>query len=508
MIQNSLGEIYPEILQFWDYEKNCDLTPYNILHNSGKEVYWKCSNGHSLKRRINYMSSHFKKTGKIPCPYCDGKQVIRGFNDLETLYPDIAALWNYEKNVIEGPWCVTKRSGKKVWWTCTKGHNFEATVASMTDASYNSCSQGCPYCDGKQVVRGFNDLETLRPDIAAMWDYERNEIEGPWAVTPSSRKRVCWICAKGHQFESTLYSITRDSLNDSSKGCPYCSGQKVMRGFNDLEKLCPDIAAEWDYAKNTIEGPWAVTAGSNQKIWWICSKGHGYEASVCSRTGRKKCGCPYCSNHRVKYGFNDLETVYPQIATEWDSIKNGYGPNLIVASSRKIVWWRCSLGHRYQAMVYDRTGPLKIGCPYCSGRKALPGFNDLATLYPDVAAEWDYINNKNLTPEKVTIGYGKPVWWRCPNGHSYKRTISLKIHCSSSCPYCSGFKTIRGVTDLQTVYPELAKEWSDKNLPLTPSDISYKSVRKVWWVCPNNHVYIARIRDKVYANRKCPYCGK
>ena len=34
---------------------------------------------------------------------------------------------------------------------------------------------------------------------------------------------------------------------------------------------------------------------------------------------------------------------------------------------------------------------------------------------------------------------------------------------------------------LAEVHPELVSEWSEKNLPLTPDDITFGSNKKVWW---------------------------
>ena len=44
-------------------------------------------------------------------------------------------------------------------------------------------------------------------------------------------------------------------------------------------------------------------------------------------------------------------------------------------------------GHEWEAAVKSRTIN-KTGCPYCSHNKVLAGFNDFATLLPDIAAEW------------------------------------------------------------------------------------------------------------------------
>ena len=49
-------------------------------------------------------------------------------------------------------------------------------------------------------------------------------------------------------------------------------------------------------------------------------------------------------------------------------------------------------------------------------RTLIPGENHLETLYPDVAAEWDYEENGSLEPSMVLPGSNRIVSWKCSNG--------------------------------------------------------------------------------------------
>ena len=42
--------------------------------------------------------------------------------------------------------------------------------------------------------------------------------------------------------------------------------------------------------------------------------------------------------------------------------------------------------------------------------KLIPGVNDLETLYPEVAAQWDHEKNGDLKPSMLLPGSGKRVW--------------------------------------------------------------------------------------------------
>ena len=119
--------------------------------------------------------------------------------------------------------------------------------------------------------------------------------------------------------------------------------------------------------RNGALTPEQVAPASNKKVWWRCPKGHDYQAVVASRTQRNG-GCPYCANTKVLPGFNDLATKYPEIAAQWHPTMNGsLTPDHVLPGSRKKVWWQCSSGHVWQAVIYSRTGNRSSGCPFCTG---------------------------------------------------------------------------------------------------------------------------------------------
>jgi len=141
----------------------------------------------------------------------------------------------------------------------------------------------------------------------------------------------------------------------------------------------------------------------------------------------------------VMPGENDLATLFPDIAAQWDTERNeSLRPDQVTSFSNRKVWWRCTLGHEWQAVVAARVVE-NSGCPYCAGRRVLAGFNDLATLHPKIAAQWDDTLNGTLTPEMVTPGSHKRVWWRCSEGHVWRAAVysrTGKQKCG--CPVCAG----------------------------------------------------------------------
>lgn len=205
---------------------------------------------------------------------------------------------------------------------------------------------------------------------------------------------------------------------------------------NDLVTAKPTLAAEWHPTKNGELQPFQVAQGSHARVWWLGKCGHEWKAQILSRS--RGCGCPICDNKVVLAGFNDLATKFPDIVLQWHPTKNGnLRPDNIAAYSNKKVWWICEKGHEYQSEVGTRTKHGK-GCPYCAGRKVLPGFNDLATLKPKIAKQWHPSLNGDLTPEMVSVGSNKYVWWVCSFGHVWKSVIySRTSEKGAGCPICA-----------------------------------------------------------------------
>ena len=172
-------------------------------------------------------------------------------------------------------------------------------------------------------------------------------------------------------------------------------------GDNDLATTHPHLARQWHAIKNAPLTPWAVTAGAHRKVWWRCDRGHEWQAAIFSRTVNTT-GCPVCAGRAVQSGENDLQTLFPGIAAQWHPDRNGTRtPDTISPCSNRKVWWVCEQGHPYPAVVAARTMH-GSGCPYCAGRRALPGFNDLTSAAPNVAAQWHPTLNGSLTPEMIT----------------------------------------------------------------------------------------------------------
>lgn len=156
---------------------------------------------------------------------------------LASVHPELIPEWS-EKNLPLTPDKITFGSNKRVWWKGACGHEWETSVKAR------SKGEKCPICSGARVIEGINDLATLKPLLAQEWS-EKNELK-PTEVSVASHKKIIWKCKHGHEWEASVKSRTVNGT-----GCPYCSHNKVLAGFNDLasqysssQKGLPHLPAE------------------------------------------------------------------------------------------------------------------------------------------------------------------------------------------------------------------------------------------------------------------------
>ena len=334
------------------------------------------------------------------------------------------------------------------------------------------------------------------------WDADKNAPITPETISYGSKRQAWWKCSNGH---SWCTQVTARTCNRS--GCPVCNGRIADTGVNDLFTVYPMLKPEWDFERNENIDPARILPSSHIHVWWRCNKGHSWNTSVKSRT-QGGTGCPVCAGKMVLPGFNDLASAFPELASEWNSEKNGaLTPHDVTPGSSRYVWWRCAMGHEWRTRVVTRT--MGSCCPYCSGKKVLPGFNDLETENPALAAEWDTIKNGSLKPSGVTPYSNRHVWWRCVKGHEYRAMIAARNVSNTGCPYCAGRKVLAGFNDLESQEPKIAKEWAqDLNGNLTPDMVTTGSHKKVWWRCPDGHVWKAVVFSRTGKRRSgCPICA-
>ena len=553
-----LKDEHPELAKYWNYKRNEkdgvhfeDLTPH-----SGKTVWWICDKGHEWQASVDHISNGTR------CPYCSNKKVLLGYNDLASTNPKLAREWNYKRNGGLSPKDITSGSNKKVWWKCSKNHEWEANIS---DRNYNGV--GCPYCTNRYVLVGFNDLTTTNPELISEWNYTKNTDIKPTDVTAGSQKRVWWICSKGHEWETTINNRAK-----KNSGCPFCSGRYAISGQNDLATLNPELAAEWNYERNGDLKPEDIPPGSPRKIWWKCKEGHEWEATINNRN--KGRNCPFCGNKKVLPGYNDLATRNPQLASEWNYERNGdLKPQNFMPNSIQKVWWKCPRGHEWEAVIYSRNGGRD--CPICSQnlrisfpekilffyiKRVFPdaienykaawlGRKELDIYVPSIKTGIEYdgswyhkdeardlekdklckeqgvtlirIREKNAPriktnsivftlSENRTDGDGKNLM---PGLQFLEEQLGVDFDIDLSRDHNEIRSTVAGFylkNCVAETNPELLEEWDyEKNEQAgnTPENVMAGARVDIWWKCKNGHSYRTTINNRTSGCTGCPYCA-
>jgi hypothetical protein len=263
------------------------------------------------------------------------------------------------------------------------------------------------------------------------------------------------------------------------------------------------LAKEWHPQKNHPLTPKDVTVSSERKVWWICKKGHEWEADIGHRNIGT--GCPYCSSKMISKD-NCLNYINPTLSSEWHPTKNGtLTAKDVTPGTNKKVWWLCDKGHEWFASIANRSKGRN--CPYCSKYSSfITEANCLEAKNPKLAKQWHPTKNSLLTARDITSASAKKVWWLCDKGHEWFASIANRSK-GRNCPYCSGKKT-NSDNCLQTVNPPLASEWHPtKNGTLTPKDVTAGSDKNVWWLCKEGHEWQANIYNRKNGTN-CPLCNK
>lgn len=528
-----LGYEYPQLLKEWDYEKNHNLNPYKIGVTSTQKVWWICPIGHSYYSGVGVRTRKGRKTGN-GCPICSSQKLLKGFNDLKTKYPSIAKEWDEDKNFPIKSDDVFPVSSKKYWWKCQRGHSYYKSPASRTNLN-----TGCPICANKQVLAGYNDLATIRPELLSIWNYEKNNNIGlfPTNVTPVSGKKAWWKCQRGHEWYTTIAHIAY------GRGCPICHGGI---GFvRDKKKN------NKSFISFTLDGS---TSFPEQAIFYFMKK---IDES--------------CINRYKLNGKHEIDIFIPgkNVGIEYDGYRwhRDEDKNIHdilkdnVFNQNNIYIYRIKEQQKKNSQIVDEDYVCLNDNEYYLNDEDYVAlgkvieelikkiFNVIVEI--DIEKEriniyenylfdlkehsvannkkiikyWDYENNKSIDPKMLTRSSGKIVWWKCDKGHSFKASVH-SMDQGKYCPICKeeqykklGFdfkdkkyighlKNINDIKSFVDVKPELLKEWDyEKNQGINPYNLFPGTSQYVWWKCSAcGHEWKSPVANRVKGHG-CQKCG-
>jgi hypothetical protein len=496
-IIHNLQTKFPELMEFWDFEKNIN-PPIIFAPFSSKKVYWKCVNGHSYLQPIVH-----KTRAGYGCPKCK----IKGSRNEVRIY------------------CELKHIGFEVFLR----HKINGTEF---DLYFPKLKMAIEY-DGSYFHKNRRNADIRKNEIANNLEIKLIRIrEKPLKPLFSDDLITTnkWLTKK--DVNSIFLKIFTGLIDGDvlQRYVNYSQFQNeslyneelkyliIPKGEEAITNTHPDIAKQWDYEKNFPLTPDQFSQGSEKKVWWKCPKFHSWKAAIDKRTGSKRDAqqnCLICSNAIPHIDYN-LSTEIKGVEELWDYSKNKFTPTEYLPTSGKIVNWKCSKGHEFRASIVSRVNSDTKSirdCIYCNGTVASEE-NNLLKFCSDVVNHWDYERNINISPVDFLPSSNKKVWWKCKTGHTFQQRIIDKIHPKKkevrTCRKCAAHSWNEN-NNLARVFPFLLVEWDyEKNKEIDPNYITPYSNLQVFWKCSKGHTFVRapyqRINRKTKSKRSCPVC--
>lgn len=478
------------LMEGWSDEN--DITLDKVPHDSKIHYKWICEKGHIREQSV--LSR--KRNG---CKYCSNKAILKGYNDLETVYPDIAKQWNYKRNVDLKPDMVTYGSGKRVWWECNKGHEWKAMIGDRTRNKY-----GCPKCARSQ---------TSFPEQALSYYLSKYlKIESRQKVLGKELDILISGYKIGIEYDGMAWHNDDTSINRerAKNECVTKFGFTLFRIKESDKNLTIGNTIYYSFKRDNYTEFESAIKKLLKKISCLTNTDFDYDINI-KRDETEILQA--ISNYKNK---NSIVVTHPNIAAQWNYKKNiDLIPENFSKGSHYKAWWVCPINHEYQMSIKHRTIS-KADCPYCSGNKLLKGFNDLESWCiknekQDILKAWSKNNERKI--DEVHYYTKTKVYWVCKKGHEFYASIDSYVHQNRRCPYCSGNKILVGFNDLKTWCIEnnkqhIIEEWDyDKN-DINILDVSKGSNKKVNWICKHGHTWTAIINDRANKDSGCPICYK
>lgn len=280
------------------------------------------------------------------------------------------------------------------------------------------------YTKPRNNIAQENKISVRFPHVLKFWDSEKNVGINIDEYTQFHKNKMWWKCSL---CPVNIYKSFRQIIRNESIYCDECSlikcnekkRQTYINKKGSLLDTHTDLCKEWNYNKNEL-GPESYTEGVRKKVWWVCNKGHEWEAIIANRTclGRK---CPYCTNQKIGYG-NSLADLNPELAKYWHPTKNGnVKPCDVSLNSTKKIWWQCknNIEHSYKRTVHNHNmaNPENIynNCAMCPRKGS--SIKEIAWL--------DYLNISKIHRNKTIKIDGK---WYKPDAINKKRKIIYEFY--------------------------------------------------------------------------------
>jgi hypothetical protein len=558
----------PELAKEWHPTKNKRRLPTSVSTTYSKKVWWlKTVEKDGQFFDLEWVDSPRDRIAGKECPFLTipPRKILKGFNDISTTNPECLEEWDYEKNYKDLQFRISAYYTKKVWWIkiVERNGNKFTLPWDMSPKNYLINNQECPYLSKppKKLMAGLNDLKTIKPEIAKLWDNTKNGNLKPEMFFPFSKQKVHWCHDVYHNGKKFHHSWERKICNMKKFSCSTCSGKKVEKGFNDFESNFPELLDDWDYERNDFK-PDEITKSCHRIILWKCR----YCGKTWGSAPHNRSKCPKCyaffqtsfseqaqfyyirrifptakNRHKIN-GFefdNFIEELkiaienngdYTHSSTEKkkaderkkffceqngirliriievDNIKNQLcKDNYIIRATGDdlLIKPQSSYKHIPQIMMF-----IKVKLEDILGHniefdvdiirdefEILKQYNQciydhsIAAKHPELIKFYNYDKNVGLSPERIPHSSKIHLHWKHLVEFDGKEFVHEWLSIAengkkiTSCPFCNNRLLQEGFNDLKTREPKLAAQFDyEKNYPFTPDKILCNYSKPLYWI--------------------------
>ncbi len=444
-------------------------------------------------------------------------------SDFITDFPALLKYWNFDSNIKLEIEKLAITSKKHVSWKCPNcSYEWKASVAKSYKQVLNH-TKICPVCDlGEVLVKGENAISDRFPNFLEYinFHYEniesiQNEIEN---LTFTSKRLFHFKCP-------TCHVGWKDVANTSRLLTKKLNKKVVHAGCNEYKHCVPFYKAYPNLGKIYLSGGYnelefeKLTLSDNVTIprKWKCDKcKYFFDLSIDKLISRIKRNGFYCTKCEATFDTAIKVNVKPLSYTDKhlldQLVKNHIKKNMIDCLSNIVATWKCmKCNGEYECSVVKRH---QEGCPYCSDKQMLKGYNTLQETHPYLEKFWDKSNDKSIS--EYWHKSFDVLNWKCP-------CCNIQFQCSpvemisrtnlensnfETCPKNCDWNKLVFNNDIFHNSPRLRKEWSKKNNIPVHLALSHIDTKKYWWncsICQGEYLCSIPIRREVIDS--CPYCN-
>lgn len=399
-------------------------------------------------------------------------------------HPILVKQWHPVNNGKLKPSDVAPHSNNpNIWWKCSKGHSYQMSPNKRLNG------RGCRLCKKQTSLIEyclFICIYKSYPSTTTQY-----KIKARWKMDIFMSEQSLCIEYDGYRWHKD--NIKRDEEKNSilkefgtvvrvrEEGLPSIDGCHIISVENSRK----------NNGFNTIR----------EKVIFICREMNQLFNLQIKLEFTKEDYLTALEEIHVNLPKNPLSEVNPVLSGEWCYEKNGeLTPHMLTAGSHSEVYWKCSRGHVWSAVVYSRK---KNGCPYCNNQKVSPE-NSIFEREKWILEKWDYERNKR-NPINISSGASEYVFlFPCVNGHEPRRDrLNRIIADKGECKLCKKMEKSIGKRR-----KDILEEWNEElNKDIDPFLINEYATTCVYLNCTCcSEPYFISLRNR--SRRVSSMCSK